>query len=1511
MSCVTHFHILSHFNAVSITDTVIDAIMATSSRISANPNSPKSRGWFSTGRKVTVTPSRNPVHVNEDEGVYSSGPTKQMKQIRKSKSEKEKMKIYASAQELGPRNTKWHISLPNIHDTREITSRNLKSPIRSPKSSSPLPPPPSNPPPVLQAGSSPKTGRPKGRELVKSVSAGAINVINPATRGQGRLLSPHGSPPVKPAVGAERKTPEETVRQRRPPPPQLLPPSPAKARAATVISAAIQEHIQLSTRSAPGDLQQSPESEKSPKSSADSPGRVRSESSENAVIDTKEISKPQPPKKPEITPQASNDEESPLTASVEGGVKSLARYFSARSKESLKTQPPSPKQNPMLRQVEGRRAFKSGLQKVKSIPEEDEKSDELEGRKQKPRLPPIRSISNDQDDRLHSVASLASPGSPTHMSLFSWYNSGPEAKVDPATKAYQNVFDDKAFAVFDKTGATRKESESSSTSPKSPNYKAYQNILVETATLVGEAPASLPSPQEGSHKDKKPVPLPRTQSKEKGMEHPRIRERHLATSDSDISLPVPSPQSSLTNRISDYIHMAIPTPHVADSHEASRVSSPGMVVFGALDPEWRDNFEELIEREIEMTEGFSDSDTNEETEDSQEQKSGVPIVPPPPFVPTKKAALKKTQSHNPNGPNIQRRNTPKEKRELRKGVCSESDQLEKDEYIPMQPPVRANNTPLPSQNGAAAMTSSLTVPQPPPGMDPRSSTYYLKILPSPMVKPPEEGLKAAAPAPAKHFYIEIDVPGDPSKDGVTQGEQDESKSEALPTELSPVHTPSSTPVVEANRKRKLKYPKISLGASANSGVPGVPEARKTPYSKVKVDGQSESETERNSHPAVARQRSQGSIFAKEMLSYVHRPLPPTPAQGAVYYKTVNHPLSHIPAMRQVWHHEYIEIDESELNQKNKEAPPKAAEGWINIHTAGGPVRVGETKPRSLTNLPPPPPVPQRPSCPYVEIDADEMGELAASLPLSSRFRVAPGPKMARKLGPPPVVPGRPEETIRQRSLSSSGEYSYPLIPGLMFEWLTMKKSGGNEGYFSPQFPLPTSKPSQSGKKSLMETITEKGSASDSPPTVPPKTESLLREQMRLLANQPTRTRPSPYLVPVTSVRRESPKESSYDHLSSEPTYPPQGQPKSPKEVISNLRRELLSSEDNGKGADDHKVDKSSMLPPHLRERKKSMAPPSPPLPYQSSVEAKEKAMSRHPPKVPKKKKKVNRGTSAQTTETIHAESRVADKDESTTSADSPPESVALRKARLQDRIDRNSLAMIMRNKSAIAEMLEKENDSPKARRKQMQANASKDGESVVRSLGDILLDVDALLQNQMCSEDDLIAAIEKQLNIKLVKKLPGERSRGDKGEASSIEDSVQVTEQDVKEVVQFMNDSQDATQPESRQGERLDTSMESSMIVKTTEEEESSERELMGSPKRRSSTVIITEDPADTSEAKFLTDKQQLSPDDWDHNKEEEAEENQMRDSRSSSVGLKPLRRVKARRKTNPASDMANLSVGK
>ena len=1528
------------------TDSISDR-MATSSKPVVHSTSPKNRGWFSGGRKLHIIPSKPPT----EEEVISSSPTKKMRQVGKSKSERERMKIYASSQDLGLRNTKWHISLPNIPNTQDAGPSDSVSASPKRNIASPLPPPPSNPPPILnQVSDTTSPYSSGGRSLVKSVSAGAINIVSTART----VGKPQGM--VKPVTTnkTDDKLTDANGKPRKGPPPKVPPPYSVKARTVTVTPAATHDHPQSSTRSAPGELQKSDENERSLKLTASdrvTSNGIRVESAETSVVDN-----PPPAQTPPTShdpPVATADSESQLTSSMEGSVKLLARYFSARSKEGpgVTAKPASPKRTNVLRPVKGRQ----NLKKASSIPETVKEEMETTVKKsQVHRLPPIRSISDDSDEKyeaLQNVGSMVSTGSPTHVSIFSWYNPAPGSKSemgDVSKQKYQNVFDDESFACFDKTGPDKE----SSTSPKYP-YKEYQNILVDMATLE-ETPSSVPSPKEGSYKDKKPIPLPRTQSKDRGMAPQRIRGRPLVTSSSEGSLTLSIPHST-ENRNSEYVdivkELEYSSEFIREKLQGAEdpPESPGIVVLGAMDPEWRERYEELLEKEIEMVEGFSDSDEpTEDTSGHDQFVTAKPVGTPLPFVPVKKSLLKKTQSHNPNEPNICRRNTPKEKRELRRGVCSDSDQFgdqEVDDYVPMQPaqsPESVNNTPLPS------MTTSKSAR----GMDLESSAYYLQIVPSQpfmvkpaaesvkatstpmkmvkpaqesvkttstpikMVKPAEESVKATS-TPIKHYYIEIDIPGDKSDE--KQAEKGASTNPTLPPKSSPTHTTGRVVEVPPNGKRKLKYRKVDV-VPATQPASSSDTERKTPYSRLKVDSNIEP-TGTDNH-SQEKQQTQGIPFAKEMLD---RPLPPTPSENALYYRTVNHPLGPVSATRPI-RHQYIEIDEEEFNRRGIAPLPGPSEGWINIHAVGGPVRVHQTKPRSLTTLPPapPPPVPRRPSCPYVEIDGDELSEMAESIGDAASLRA----RAPRMLG---HHAGRQDNTGRQRSFSSSGEYAYPLIPGLKLELVNVQKNG-EKAYFTPRVvPLHGTShgPHQNatGAKSLMETITERSEhPSDKPPSLPPKTESLLREQQGFTAKQ--FTKPSPYLVPVTSAK---PSMTKPRKLSAPAIFCNSISPLPPPALIRRQvsPKDVTKEDDRREDGDVERKEGVRLLPSHLLQKKKSMNPPRQPPPYHMSAETRGQS-----PRIPQKQRKVSRedeNSPATTPDSKSTEQELCT---------SPNHDVAnlipeLRKPGLQHRIDRNSLAMIMRNKSAIEKQLGKATDSPKSQRKQIFANNVSESErdvSVVKSLGDVLLDVDALLQQRMCTEDDVIAAIEKQLHIRLVRKKEGGSDRSDaadrkQSDGSALEDSVHVTEQDVQEVVTFMNKSHLALNSEGGR-ESDDGWMTSSVVVKNGPQD-SSRDQVLSPTKDRSSTFIVTQShqtyaaaPAIQSHAqstapfnpydKLATPTDQSARDEEDGACEES--EKSMRDNRSSSVGLKPLRRVKGvkdRRRTNPGGGMANVGSGK
>ena len=1686
--------------------------MAANSKIQVSPTNPKHRAWLSTGRKGQIAPSTSPLHVSEDEEIYSAGPAKQMKQIRKRKSEKGKMSISASTNDFPMGKTVWHVSLPSIHDVQPSSSGGIggTSPKRRPMATSPLPPPPSNPPPVLnQEKMSNSEEDARALELAKTVPTPIVNSAVPVvTKGAVKSLTRKGViKPLQTKARVDKEKEEEKSEkdgdgQHRKNPLKHPPPYTAKAKAVAVVSMAIQEHIQSSTRSAPGQLQKNDEREKVMKtneSERNVSNRMRSEStgnkllfstSSNGALNDERTEVKAKPLKPRPyasrPPTKSEASESPLTSSTEGGVKSLARLFSARSKEDLSVtakgngssmvKSQSPKQCTLLRPVKGRKILKEFSQKEMSIPETNEEDESMSVSAKKNQrketralsstqscrplpIPPIDEDPAEKNEVLQNVESVISSGTPTHMSLFSWYNKGSGATCnkgdqDPLPpRRYQNVFDDEAFARFDKTRTTEEE-EGKVPSPGGP-YKEYQNVLVDSAKLDMQSSkgstrveTDAQSDREENRKEKKPIPLPRVQSKKNGQLFSSKSEGSLSVADYHTSVyeamaPQVPPRSETISKGSGRQESSTSE----EAEAATEPMSPDMIVLGSLDPEWRENYKELIEKEIEMAEEASESDTLSEfsqhvdgveaTSRYQNIGPGLPSthVGPKPPVPVQKISLKKTQSHNLQEPSIRRRNTPKEKRELRKGVCSESDHMElkeeQDDYIPMKSAQLpngsyvVNSTPLPTLSSPEAhsqLLSAPTVPKSVPNMDPRSSAYYLKILPhnSPpaLVKLAEQPSSVETPTRVKHTYIEIDVLDDASEDlGLVQQRVDIPRSPTLPPRTK---TDGGSP---PTTKRKLKYSKVDVGPPKSSTIIDNTRAgakRSIPYSRVKLgsgDTTTVPPSDHGSHPGKEGQHSQGSSFAKEMLTHVDHPLPPTPHENSIYYKTVNHPLSHIPAMRHVWHHEYIEIDEEELNKKKQVSSPEITPSPKTAHAVSGPIRVPNTKNRSHSAAPPP--VPQRPSCPYVEIDGEEIEKMARSLPppvfsvvLKPNEKADPimnrtngneaqkgqfsstslGPKAARKLGPPPAIPGRPDNLSRSRSFSSSDEYSYPFIPGLNFQWLKMRKGDGDKGYFTPQVSIPTtSRPhltTASGKKNRMDTITERkevdaNRASDLPPRVPPKTESLLREQGLLFTG--TLTIPSPYLVPVTSPKkRKFSAPDIYNHIVTPTRSPEFLRPRSPKQVVSSMRKELLTDQSLTTKKEEEST-RSEVSDTHSEHSKPWKPPPPRPPPPNVRLTGMKGKGSSSPPRIPKKQRKQSReeakGSSPVTPPAFKHTDTVITSKESPSVADAdakrhPPDILRVKKTGLQHRIDRNSLAMLVRNKAAIAKQLEKESASSQRERKQFHADEESEGkeqdssqESVVRSLGDILLEVDSLLQHRLCSEEDLIVAIEKQLNIKLVREKQSTSERvemDDRAEQKDADengrkDSVHVTQQDVEEVVNFMNENQESyTNSNSpteikngTKGEEDDGWTErrgirrNSVIVKneSSQEDVASDIDLSDSPKQRSSTFIVIDDEdlppwrqrCGTSETSKTTEKLDALPEgdlvqslppladnnagkrrlgqqrfgveaDFLHSPAEN-----IRDSRSLSVGLKPLRRGRAmaRRKTNPAIDMHNISPGK
>ena len=1241
--------------------------------------------------------------------------------------------------------------------------------------------------------------------------------------------------------------------------------------------------------------------------------------------------------------------------------------------------------------------------------------------------------------------------------------------------SYQNVFDDEVFAPFDKTknSGMKKDTEREKLDIAKP-HRSHDEFHKQDSTTEGMSGLN----GSGSWTEKKPKPLPRKSSQLGSVSNSEasvfspVREIEDDLSDvyEIMQSKEESNQNSMTKEkqprpnIQNFCRSEMTTGTCIKSkkeEESAKEEISGdeeeseMIVFGAQDPDWAENFQKLLELEIDMAEEFESSSQFNDILWEKEKDDEVKGVGHPDsfeIVAEKKhqggiakRSLEKVVSHSPLDPSIFRQNTSKQKRLLRQGVCSADDQLKRqdsdlDDYIPMNPVrlssslQRASLTPTPSNTSMSPKLQSLSQPESlhVPSMDPRLSAGYLKILPydtptpSPLVasslqtpSPTTTSTTTTQQQPVRHHYIDIDIPDSPTPVFVPLPRKSEAKLPKIPTKNEDnFSNGNSTQALPTNAtRRKLKYSEVEVvpRSTRENKIVNERTARMraiTKYSQVTVGLDAASESLSNGSPFSFPQlkRSQGSDFAKEMMKYVNRPLPPTPSEN-IYYSTVNHPLPNVQSMRTPIWHEYVEIDECELNQKRGNVVPGPQTPKPNLtshdrkkstktivkeeasHLNGSEVR--EKKETSLT----PPPVPRRSSCPYVEIDGENLEKMAMSLPPLSILakhgenKISEGPnmtskehsfmsslptKMAQKSGDPPEVPQRSDQF--QQRFSSSGEYSYAMVPGIKFQWLSKhSKHDVGQGYFmnagSQVSPLGQSS-SSNAKNNIMSPIRETPAADrwgvNQPPNIPPKTESLLREQ-GLLLTHPVQ-RPSPYLKPCllrTKKRKMSSPEIfnlsvSSSHQESQYVKDTENVAGVVKESKQEMRREIGSN-------------RGSSSPEHSKSEKQVTPPPPTINPYEKRERSpKSWNGSRGKDQSPK-------NSSRQNSEEIKVKSNGTIQ-ESTGKRDRAaavfPDLLRVKKGGLEHYINRNSLALIMQNKDVIERQLEKERESQPAEKKIGQKDddaegtnkednsSSKQQDTGGRGLGEILLEVDSLLQQRVCSEEDLIAAIELQLKIKLQpvrEKTDEGREEGDgegikdeeKRESRSV-DSVPITQQDVDEVVSFMNENKskhvseeggepkekDAVEENVRQtlfeiteASELDGN---SVVVKSDEDLTDLMNEPL-SPKQRSSTFVII-DEADLppcrqrrgnnensvpnkSPVLGAAKRMDLLPEGklldssspgfsvrdemgWEIEERFQTGE-RMRENRSSSLNVSPLRRVNARRKTNPASDMRKISAGK
>ena len=869
-----------------------------------------------------------------------------------------------------------------------------------------------------------------------------------------------------------------------------------------------------------------------------------------------------------------------------------------------------------------------------------------------------------------------------------------------------------------------------------------------------------------------------------------------------------------------------------------------------------------------------------------------------PTLSVHKQELSKTKSHIPTtgGIPITRRTTPKERKELRHGVCSDGAQIESDEddYIPMNPICLMSRT--------FGEPHQLLVPP----TDPRASGYYLKVLPNDVISVAPSASQDRPKSPGD-VYIDMDT----AKDLKSLPVPEATKSTARP---SPMTTDrENTPIggslhaqqtsrnqIQPGKFRGLKYSDVTIEQPGRASIKDQAASPPINYQLVQHGKQL---------PSNAKESS-GTTEPKKLM-FADRPLPPRPDHDCPYYITNSVPMGTVP-------------------------PPPVLQSMLNRRTVWHE---------------------------YVEIDEEEL----------------------EKLSSPPDVPKRPMnlDKLAERKNIPSVEYSYAAVPGKnMFGlyWINFQARNPTASITPPSEVV--SKRSTPPPRTVDRNDTL-------PPPPPPKSESLLREQGLIPTPQPYLTplfKKRKMSVPIIPLTNSTPLPSLISH---------------PKDRAQLMRRE--SSDEDGvrmkgksvptksnQGQSRRRTPPPRPSPPRLKstsgpavvtvgenrdkalrgERSKAVPSGLRPLFHQQrslDEEGREGEVKGH--------KKLARQRSCSTGDLSAASGRnrlreskssvpdsggrksptigvtmATDTVETKQVARQPPQvttqtqeaPIRRQNLRVRNKIDRQSLAIIMQNREAIVRQL----SIAKADGRQVNVNtdgsgSGSDKQLLLRSLGEILLEIDALLRHNLCTEEDLVSAIEQQLSIKLQ---PCKESTSPNSSVSIESPTAQSKQQSL------YNQSGESMSP----GQPNKLPWQHSMVITDQDVDEvlsfvktngimSPEKEK--SPefpppeqhiKPRSGTVIILDDPPSPHKRTHMENNLH-SPDspDSDHDSKTcdcglvAAKESElarsfdhtlhnrvdlwsfpskgMRDQRSFSAGQKPLRRVNAKRRPS-ASDLETAS---
>ena len=329
-----------------------------------------------------------------------------------------------------------------------------------------------------------------------------------------------------------------------------------------------------------------------------------------------------------------------------------------------------------------------------------------------------------------------------------------------------------------------------------------------------------------------------------------------------------------------------------------------------------------------------------------------------------------------------------------------------------------------------------------------------------------------------------------------------------------------------------------------------------------------------------------------------------------------------PAGRVVWH-EYVEIDEQEIEKMGGALPPLPPGQLLRLLPL---IRNGQQSDDDTGTVD----SEVKWNVPYFDDFADDVSD-TCSIYRSDSVDSCPYIEPP-EIGIPPVVPYRPDnldEMFEQKSLQS-GDYSYAAVPGksVGVKWMRFQSSDprhirlaplssrdDSQGYIlaTPEAVFASDSDDSGSGTFKMGNAKQSKSGGDSdgkrdPPIIPPKTASLLREQ-RLF---PTAgTRPQSYLIPVITNQISGgvqggdstrDKSKSTSHLSSnsdaidaatgermkrhrgEPPKSKPGPPPKPK-PYKDVMKQQATSQGQQKGLEVVLVDERNM--PYNRDRVKS------------------------------------------------------------------------------------------------------------------------------------------------------------------------------------------------------------------------------------------------------------------------------------------------------------------------------------